>query len=101
MLNIRKAELDDVDMLLDMKLDIILSSDEIAELDELFSVSQDGNADDWGEQIDFSVEEILDMPTVCEVQMNPTKKGSVADSDLDSEGDKTVLSEEEAWDLFA
>lgn len=21
------------------------------------------NADDWGEQIDFSVEEILDMPT--------------------------------------
>ena len=34
MLNIRKAELDDVDMLLDMKLDIILSSEEIAELDK-------------------------------------------------------------------
>ena len=34
MLNIRKAELNDVDMLLDMKLDIILSSEEIAELDK-------------------------------------------------------------------
>ena len=33
--------------------------------------------------------------------MNPTKKGSVTDSDLQSEGDKTVLSEEEAWELFA
>ena len=33
--------------------------------------------------------------------MNPTKKGSVADSDLHNEGDKTVLSQEEAWDLFA
>ena len=54
-----------------------LTDDEIAELDELF----DG--------------------TVCEVQMNPTKKGSVADSDLHSEVDKTVLSEEEAWELFA
>ena len=34
MLNIRKAELNDVDMLLDMKLDIILSSEKIAELDK-------------------------------------------------------------------
>lgn len=54
--------------------------------------TQDGNADetsDWGEpdpMIDFSVEEILDMPTACEVQMNPTKN---------------VLSQEEAWELFA
>ena len=69
--------------------------------------TQNGNVDEWGEQIDFSVEEMLDMPTVCEVQMNPTKKGSVADSDLHSEGDKpkmdseNVLSEEEAWELFA
>ena len=63
--------------------------------------TQDGNEDDWGEQIDFSVEEILDMPTVCEVQPHLTKKGSVADSDLHSEGGKTVLSEEEAWELFA
>ncbi len=46
--------------------------------------------DDWGEQIDFSVEEMLDMPTVCEVQMNPTKKGSVANSVLQSEGDNPV-----------
>ena len=60
-----------------------------------------GEKDDWGEQIDFSVEEILDMPTICEVQMNPTKKGSVADSVLHGEVDKTVLSEEEAWELFA
>lgn len=34
MLNIRNAELNDVDMLLDMKLDIILSSEEIADLDK-------------------------------------------------------------------
>lgn len=63
--------------------------------------TQDGSTDDWGEQIDFSVEEILDMPTVCEVQSHISKKGSVADSDLHSEGNKTVLSEEEAWELFA
>lgn len=48
------------------------------------------STDDWGEQIDFSVEEMLDMPTVCEVQMNPTKKVSVTDSDLHSEVDKPV-----------
>ena len=106
--------------------------------------SNNFNSDDWGEQIDFSVEEMLEMPTVCEVQMNPTKcevqsdptkKGSVANSVLCSEGDKPkmdsesvlpnsvkrddlemididslfdeetddrpVLSEEEAWELFA
>lgn len=54
-----------------------LTADEIAELDYLFN------------------------DTVCEVQMNPTKKGSVADSDLCSEGNKTVLSQEEVWELFA
>ena len=54
-----------------------LTDDEIAELDYLF--------DD----------------TVCEVQSDITKKGSVANSDLHSEVDKTVLSEEEAWELFA
>ena len=80
--------------------------------DFLNDVSKNGNADetsDWGEpdpMIDFSVEEMLDMPTVCEVQMNPTKKGSVADSVLHSESDNQkmdsdVLSEEEAWELFA
>ena len=57
--------------------DNALTDDEIAELDYLFN------------------------DTVCEVQMNPTKKGSVADSDLHSEGGKTVLSQEEAWELFA
>ena len=108
------------------------------QFDFLNDVSNNCKADDdWGEQIDFSVEEILDMPTVCEVQMNPTKKGSVTDSNLQSEGDnptmdsqkgsqkssnpsnddlemididglfdedtddKPVLSEEEAWELFA
>ena len=67
------------------------------QFDFLNDVSQNGNADDWGEpdpMIDFSVEEILDMPTVCEVQMNPTKKGSVADSDLQSEGDKPTMDSE-------
>ena len=51
--------------------------------------------DDWGEQIDFSVEEILDMPTLCEVQPDLTKNGSVTDSNLQ------ILSQEEAWELFA
>lgn len=102
---------------------------------DFLTSSPNGEKDDWGEQIDFSVEEILDMPTVCEVQMNPTKKGSVADSVLHGEVDKPtmdseqfsqkssttddlemididslfdedtddrpVLSEEEAWELFA
>lgn len=89
--------------------------------------------DDWGEQIDFSVEEMLDMPTISEVQMNPTKcegqsepnkkgsvKGSVCSSDLHQKGskddldmidieslfdedtdDRPILSQEEAWELFA
>ena len=97
--------------------------------------TQDGNTDDWGEQIDFSVEEMLDMPTVCKVQSTSCKKGSVTNSVLHSEvdkpkmdsetvlpnsvkrddlemididslfdedtDDKPVLSEEEAWELFA
>lgn len=99
------------------------------QFDFLNENSQDGNADDWGEQIDFSVEEMLDMPTLSEVQMNPTKcegqsepskKGSVADSNLHSEDskddldlidieslfdedtdDRPILSQEEAWELFA
>lgn len=82
---------------------------------------------DWGEpdpMIDFSVEEILDMPTVCEIQMNPTKKVSVTDSEQGSQksskvdrddlelidieslfdedtDDRPVLAQEEAWELFA
>lgn len=46
-----------------------------------------GHDDQWGEpdsmEHDFSVEEILDMPTVCDVQPDPTPK--VTDSDLKSE----------------
>lgn len=42
--------------------------------------------DVWGDVIDleddFSIDDILDMPTVCEVQSTSCKKGSVADSDL-------------------
>ena len=104
---------------------------------DFLTSSPNGEKDDWGEQIDFSVEEILDMPTVCEVQSTSCKKGSVANSALCSEGDKptmdsekgsqkssnpsrddletididslfdedtdskNVLSEEEAWELFA
>ena len=54
-----------------------LTDDEIAELDYLFN------------------------GTVCEVQPYLAKKGSVANSVLHSEVDKTVLSQEEAWELFA
>ena len=74
---------DDMDLMFSISPINALTDDEIAELDYLF--------DD----------------KVCEVHLNPTKKGSVADSDLHSEVDKptmdsqTVLSEEEAWELFA
>ena len=74
----------------------IKDEDIFEQFDFLNDVSQNGNADetgDWGEPnplIDFSVEEILDMPTACEVQRH-----------LANEPDKKVLSEEEAWELFA
>ena len=104
------------------------------QFDFLQSSNNFNSADDeWGEQIDFSVEEILDMPTLSEVQMNPTKcevhsepSNPVeklpweTDSDLHSEDskddldlidieslfdedtdDRPVLSQEEAWELFA
>ena len=50
-----------------------LASDVITSLSEN-DVSQNGKTGDWGEPeslIDFSVEEILDMPTVSEVQSEP------------------------------
>ena len=61
---------------------------------DFLTSSPNGEKDDWGEQIDFSVEEILDMPTVCEVQSTSCKKGSVADSDLQSEGDNPKMDSE-------
>lgn len=78
-----------------------IKDEEIFEqFDFLNDVSQNGNADetgDWGEpdpMIDFSVEEILDMPTVCEVQPDITKKGSVANGVLCSEGDNPKIDSE-------
>lgn len=67
------------------KLDLSVFGDYVSE----FENSNIDETSDWGEpdpMIDFSVEEILDMPTACEVQ-----------SDLA----KNVLSQEEAWELFA
>ena len=65
---------DDMDLMFSTN---ALTDDEIAELDYLFN------------------------GTVCEVQSHISKKGSVSDSDLYGEVGKTVLSEEEAWELFA
>lgn len=46
-----------------------LPEDDALELDEIFGnqKSFDDNSDNWGEVIDFSVEEILDMPVMGEV----------------------------------
>ena len=62
------------------------------QFDFLQSSNNFNSADHWGEPdplIDFSVEEILDMSTVSEVQPDPTPK--VTDSDLQSEGDKPKM----------
>ena len=69
-----EAYVDDMDLMFSTN---ALTDDEIAELNYLF--------DD----------------TACEVQRHLAKKGSVANRVLHSEVDKTVLSEEEAWELFA
>lgn len=54
--------------------------------------------DQWGEtdsmEHDFFVEEMLDMPTVSEIQINPTQKMSVTDSDLQNEGDNQKIDSE-------
>lgn len=54
---------------------------------------------DWGEPDsmlhNFSIEEMLDMPTMGEVQSEPTICYTT------NEGGKTVISQEEAWELFA
>ena len=56
-----------------------LSDDDMAELDRIFDHKQDSRIkanDNWGEPVsmehDFSIEEILDMPTIGEVQNEPT-----------------------------
>lgn len=133
-------------------LDQIKDEDIFEQFDFLKSVPKvSEGTDEWGEPDpmlhDFSVEEILDMPTMGEVQMNPTKCEVHSeptkedklpwktDSDLQSKGDKPkmdsetdtpvlasrndldlidieslfdedtddrpVLSQEEAWELFA
>ena len=64
--------------------------------DSFNDVFQNGNAYDEIAELDYLFDD-----TVCEVQPHLAKKGSVADSDLHSEVDKIVLSEEEAWELFA
>lgn len=51
----------------------------------------------WGEPdplIDFSVEEILDMPTVSEVQSDQPQKVSVTDSDLQIKSDYPAMDSE-------
>ena len=70
------------------------------------------SSDNWGEVIDFSVEEMLDMPTVSEVQSEGVGdtdclpwEDDLFDTDSDLEymiGDeKIVLTREEAEELFA
>lgn len=48
---------------------LYLTEDDISDIEQIF-----GDDDNWGEPVsmehDFSIEEILDMPTECEVQMN-------------------------------
>lgn len=74
-----------------------------------FLNSNDVSSDNWGEPIDFTVEELLDMPTIDEVQVEQSDEGGKVDNnDLDDDLwetdeidiDKVVLSEEEAWELF-
>lgn len=99
----------------------VLTDDDIAEMDELFDIKASIDTDHWGEpdplDHDFSVEEILDMPTVSEVTASDldieTDKVGIndledddilpwmQDSDLQSKDTKIVLSREEAEELFA
>ena len=99
-----------------------IKDEEIFEQFDFLNGELNNFTDQWGEpdpMIDFSVEEILDMPTACEVQSDLTKKVSVTDSDLHQKGSKDDLdlidieslfdedtddrpiSQEEAWELFA
>lgn len=79
---------------------------------DFLNETKSGHADNWGEVIDFTVEEILDMPTVSEVQSEGVGdtdclpwEDDLFDTDSDLEymiGDeKIVLTREEAEELFA
>lgn len=85
---------------------------------DFLTSSPNGERDDWGEQIDFSVEEILDMPTDLHsegdnpkmdsetVLPNSVKRDDLELIDIESlfdedTDDRPVLSQEEAWELFA
>ena len=82
-----------------------------------FLTSQSVSSDEWGEpdpMIDFSMEEILDMPTLGEVQSElPLDEGNdclpweddlfdtESDLEYDIDGEKIYLTREEAEELFA
>lgn len=52
-------------------------------------------SDNWGEVIDFSIEEILDMPTLSEVQMNLTNSVCEGQNDLCKEDNNRIGEAEE------
>lgn len=56
---------------------LYLTEDDISDIEQIF-----GGNDNWGEPIDFSVEEILDMPTEGEVQMNLTNTDCLEQDEL-------------------
>ena len=102
-------------------LDLSVFSDDKAKWEIVFDASTSADTDQWGEpdalEHDFSVEEMLDIPTISEVTASDldieTDKVGIndledddilpwmQDSDLQSKDTKVVLSREEAWDLFA
>ena len=60
---------------------LYLTKDDISDIEQIF-----GGNDNWGEPVsmehDFSIEEILDMPTEGEVQMNLTNTDCVGQNNL-------------------
>lgn len=94
------------------KLESQIRETSIFEQFDFLNETKSGHADNWGEVIDFTVEEILDMPTVSEVQSEGVGdtdclpwEDDLFDTDSDLEymiGDeKIVLTREEAEELFA
>lgn len=102
-------------------LDQIRDEDIFEQFDFLQSVPKvSEGTDDWGEpdsmEHDFSVEEILDMPTESDYPTMDSEQGSQKPSKVDRDnlelidieslfdedtGDRPVLSQEEAWELFS